>query len=91
MNSLSLMSWSRRFDEPIALPDGRKLVTLRNAGNYITKLPKAEHDAPEWQAAMEALLLSSPSARRTNRSTIWCGKIRSLSPISRTARADLTH
>jgi hypothetical protein len=24
------------------------------AGNYITKLPKAEHDAPEWQAAMEA-------------------------------------
>jgi hypothetical protein len=26
-------------------------------GKYITKLPKAEHDAPEWQAAMEALLL----------------------------------
>jgi hypothetical protein len=24
---------------------------------YITKLPKAEHDAPEWQAAMQALLL----------------------------------
>jgi hypothetical protein len=24
---------------------------------YITKLPKAEHDAGEWQAAMEALLL----------------------------------
>jgi hypothetical protein len=24
---------------------------------YITKLPRAEHDAPEWQAAMEALLL----------------------------------
>jgi hypothetical protein len=26
------------------------------AGSYITQLPKAEHDAPEWQAAMEALL-----------------------------------
>jgi len=25
-------------------------------GNYITKLPNSEH-APEWQAAMEALLL----------------------------------
>jgi hypothetical protein len=25
------------------------------SGNYITKLPKAEHEAPEWQAAMEAL------------------------------------
>jgi hypothetical protein len=24
---------------------------------YITKLPKAEHEAPEWQAAMEAPLL----------------------------------
>jgi hypothetical protein len=28
-----------------------------NAGNYITKLPKAEHEAPEWQAAMQALIL----------------------------------
>jgi hypothetical protein len=32
-------------------------MTLRDAAEYITKLPKAEHDAPEWQAAMEALLL----------------------------------
>jgi hypothetical protein len=38
------------------LPNGRKLVTLKDAGAY-TKLPKAEHDAPEWQAAMEALIL----------------------------------
>ena len=28
-----------------------------DAGNYITKLPKAEHEAAEWQAAMEALIL----------------------------------
>jgi hypothetical protein len=49
--------WSRKFDEPIPLPKGRQLVTLKNAGNYITKLPKAEHDADEWQAAMQALLL----------------------------------
>jgi hypothetical protein len=32
-------------------------VTLRDAAHYITKLPKAEHDAEEWQAAMQALLL----------------------------------
>ena len=51
------MSWSTRFDEPIELADGRKLVTLKDAGNYITQLPKAEHEAPEWQAAMEALIL----------------------------------
>jgi len=28
-----------------------------DAALYITKLPKAEHDAAGWQAAMEALLL----------------------------------
>jgi hypothetical protein len=30
-----------------------------NAGSYITKLPKAEHETPEWQAAAEALLLGA--------------------------------
>jgi predicted secreted protein len=52
------MFWDQRFLDPIMLP-GRKppLVTLRDAAQYITKLPKAEHDAEEWQAAMEALLL----------------------------------
>jgi hypothetical protein len=49
--------WSRSFDDPIDLPRGRTLVTLEDAGNYITKLPKAEHAAPEWQDAMEALFL----------------------------------
>jgi hypothetical protein len=42
--------WSREFEEPIDLPRGRQLVTLQDAGKYITKLPKAEHAAPEWQA-----------------------------------------
>ncbi|WP_091894017.1 hypothetical protein [Bradyrhizobium sp. Rc2d] len=37
--------------------NGRKLVTVRDAGKYIAKLPKKQHDAPEWQAAMEALIL----------------------------------
>ena len=49
--------WKRRFDLPIPLPRGRQLVTLEDAGTYITKLPRAEHEAPEWQAAMEALIL----------------------------------
>jgi hypothetical protein len=52
------VSWDQEFFDPIILP-GRKqpLRTLRDAGQYTTKLPKAEHDADEWQAAMEALLL----------------------------------
>jgi hypothetical protein len=49
--------WKRAFDDPIPVPHGGELVTLEDAGNYITKLPKAEHEAPEWQAAAEALLL----------------------------------
>jgi hypothetical protein len=53
--------WSREFEDPIDLPDGRTLITLEDAGNYITKLPKAEHSAPEWQDAMEALMLVARS------------------------------
>jgi hypothetical protein len=49
--------WGRQFDEPIELPDGRKLVVLRDAAGYITALLKKEADAPEWQAAIEALML----------------------------------
>jgi hypothetical protein len=51
------MRWARQFDDPIPLPKGKPLVTLRDAAHYITKLPEAEHDADQWQAAMEALLL----------------------------------
>ena len=47
------------------LPRGRRLVTLQDAGNFITKLPKAEHSAPEWQAAMEALILVATSGGPT--------------------------
>jgi hypothetical protein len=51
------MTWSAEFDEPVVLPDGSRMVTLLDAGEYISALPKKEHQAPEWQAAMEALIL----------------------------------
>ena len=47
MTEAASMNWSREFDEPIVLPDGRELVTLEDAGNYITKLSKAEREAPD--------------------------------------------
>jgi hypothetical protein len=34
--------WQRRFEDPIPLPRGRQLVTLKDAADYIMKLPKAE-------------------------------------------------
>ena len=51
------MAWFKRFYNPIILPDGRKLLTYRDAAEYITALPKAEQDAADWQIAMETLLL----------------------------------
>ena len=54
---MAAQGWRREFEEPIVVPGDRVLHTLRDAATYITKLPKAEHSAPEWQAAMEALIL----------------------------------
>jgi hypothetical protein len=51
------MSWDQRFFDPIILKGRKPLVTLRDAAEYNTELPRAEHDAEEWQAAMEVLLL----------------------------------
>jgi hypothetical protein len=53
------LSWSTPFSEPIELPNGRKLVTLKNAATYITGLPKTESVLPEWQTAIEVLMLCS--------------------------------
>lgn len=37
--------------------DAREIVTLLEVGEYIAALPKRERSAPEWHAAMEALIL----------------------------------
>jgi len=50
------MSWSRSFHVPITTPDGLKLRTLRDAGEYIQALPGAKHKRPEWQIAAEMVL-----------------------------------
>ena len=46
--------WKRPFDDPISLPRGRRLVTLEDTAACIMKLPKAEQDLEEWQAATRA-------------------------------------
>jgi hypothetical protein len=37
-----MVTWSRSFDDPIPLPGGRQLVTLKEAADYVMALPKAE-------------------------------------------------
>ncbi len=37
-----MADWSRPFEDPITLPDGRTLSTLRDAGDYITSSDQTE-------------------------------------------------
>jgi hypothetical protein len=53
---MSKKGWSRSFDDPIPLPGGRQLVTLKDAADYIMMLPKAEQNLPEWQTAIACLI-----------------------------------
>jgi hypothetical protein len=54
---VKFVSWDQRIYDPIELPKGKPLVTLRDAALYITKLPKTEQQAPEWRTAAELLIL----------------------------------
>jgi hypothetical protein len=56
---MAAKGWSTPFEDPIPLPRGRQLVTLKDAADYITRLPKAEHESPQWQAAIEALIMAA--------------------------------
>jgi hypothetical protein len=51
------VSWEQFFVDPIELADGRVLRSLRDAGEFIQSLPKATHERPEWEEAVDALLL----------------------------------
>ena len=50
------LGWSRKFEDPIPIPDGGLLVTLKDAADYIMKLPKAEQNLEEWQTAIGCLI-----------------------------------
>jgi hypothetical protein len=50
------MPWADRFNESIPLPDGNELVTLRDAADYITRLPKSKASYETWQTATANLL-----------------------------------
>jgi hypothetical protein len=50
------LSWDQFFSDPVPTPGGMDLKTLRDAGAYISKLHKSEHEATEWQTAMHCLI-----------------------------------
>ena len=55
--------WSRAFDDPIPLPDGRVPRTLHDADHYATALPKATQERIEWQTAAQMLILAAQGQR----------------------------
>jgi hypothetical protein len=54
---MAARGWQRCFEDPIEILGHKPLIALKDAADYIVKLPKTEHEAPEWQTAMEVLVL----------------------------------
>jgi hypothetical protein len=40
------MAWDQRFFDPIPVPKGKPLETLRDAGNFVASLPEHEQRLP---------------------------------------------
>jgi hypothetical protein len=56
------VSWSRKFSEPIELPNGKKLITLRDAIAWLAKsVLGSEHDAQEVQTAAHCVTEAAES------------------------------
>ncbi len=53
------MSWDKRLDRPVVLPDGKTLRTLEDARRHILTLPESGHDTTAWEVAIEALLIAA--------------------------------
>ena len=45
----SPMPWVRKFDEPIALKDGRKIATLADARRLMLSLPELHLRTHQWE------------------------------------------
>ena len=50
-----MMNWSRRFEDPIPMPDGRIIRTIGEAAEYATSLPRKSGATKPWQRAEKVL------------------------------------
>jgi hypothetical protein len=57
------MPWTRKLYEPIALNDGRKLVTLNDARALMLGLSERTQLRPTWQYAGELVLKAAEDNR----------------------------
>jgi hypothetical protein len=58
------MPWSRKLSEPFTLDDGRTFSTLRDAADFLLKLPELHQANPYWQYAAAAMMRAAkPSSK----------------------------
>lgn len=55
--------WFRAFDDPIALPDGRKLVTLLDTGEYIPRPAAGRTEGPRMAGGDRSVVLMAAEGR----------------------------
>jgi hypothetical protein len=48
-------NWSRRFDDPVPMPDGSTIRTIGQAAEYALSLPKKARNTEPWQRAAKVL------------------------------------
>jgi hypothetical protein len=51
--------WTRSFNAPIFLRDGRKIKTLGDARSLVLSLVPRQQSQPSWQFAAELLLVAA--------------------------------
>jgi hypothetical protein len=67
--------WRKRFDDPIVLPDGKKLVTLRDAIQHLGEtVPKRERDHPAVLLAATVLTNAAEGRDFMTHAHIACGE-----------------
>ncbi|EAQ35514.1 hypothetical protein NB311A_17099 [Nitrobacter sp. Nb-311A] len=52
---MAKVSWFRRFQDPITMPDGRIIRTIGEAAEYAVSLPRKVGNTEPWQLAARVL------------------------------------
>jgi len=82
------MSWDTLLPAPIPVPGSKPLVSLRDAGMLIQKLPKSQADLPAWRTATEALMLAAEERGPLMHAEVGLRKALQREPVYDSSRRD---
>lgn len=69
-----MVDWSRRFDVPINLPNGKQIVTLDDARKYLLAIPKAKQTELVG-TAVEAVLMAAEGRGPLLHANVGIGRV----------------